>query len=139
MADFNQTILAGRLTANPELRYTPSGSPVAEFTIAVNHKKPGNDEVLFIACVTFGKQAESVSRYLAKGSSVLVSGFLRQESWTTKAGERRTAIKLVTDTVSFLEKPQKAEKAPENATPSYNGHKYPKSDVPQFNYEEDTF
>lgn len=139
MADFNQTILAGRLTADPELRYTQGGSPVAEYTLAVNRKFGNNDDVLFISCITFGKQAETVSRYLQKGSSVLLSGYLRQESWTTKAGERRNAIKVVTDTVSFLERPQKAEKAPENATPSYNGHKYPQSDVPQFNYEEDTF
>jgi len=139
MADFNQTILAGRLTADPELRHTQGGSAVAEYTLAVNRKFGNNDEVLFISCITFGKQAETVSRYLQKGSSVLLSGYLRQESWTTKAREKRSAIKVVTDTISFLEKPQNAEKPAENATPSYNGHKYPPSDVPQSNYEEDTF
>ena len=137
MADFNQTILAGRLTADPELRHTQGGSAVAEYTLAVNRKFGNNDEVLFIGCITFGKQAETVARYLFKGSSVLLSGYLRQESWTTKAGEKRSAIKVVTDTISFLEKPQKAEKPAENATPSYNGHKYPQSDVPQFDTDKD--
>jgi len=141
MADFNQTIIAGRLTADPELRYTngKTSTSVAEYIVAVNRRFGNNVENLFMTCVTFGKQAETVSRYLSKGSSVLISGYLRQESWTTKNGEKRNLIKLVTESINFLEKPQKAEKPAENATPSYNGHKYPPSDVPQSNYEEDTF
>ena len=139
MADFNKTIIAGRLTADPELRYTTgkNATAVAEYIVAVNRHFGNNDETLFLTCVTFGKQAETISRYLQKGSSVLISGYLRQESWTTKNNEKRNLIKLITESINFLEKPQKSEKNPEAAAPSYNGHKYPPSDVPQFDYDKD--
>ena len=132
MPDFNEIILAGRLTADPELRYTKNGSPVAEYTLAVNRKYGDNEEILFIGCTTFGKPAEAVSRYLQKGSAVLVSGYLRQENWTTKAGEKRTNYKVVTDSINFLSAPKKADNPPENA-PAKN----PASHVPQFNSYED--
>jgi single-strand DNA-binding protein len=125
MPDFNQITLLGRLTADPELRHTKNGSPIAEYTLAVNRKYGDNEEILFIGCITWGKLSEAVSRCLLKGSPVLVSGYLRQENWTNKAGERRTSYKVVTDTVTFLERPQKAENAPQNA-----GHKYSRSDIP---------
>ena len=134
MADFNQITLAGRLVSDPELRHTNSGMAVAEYSIAVNRRIDAEtNETLYIGCLTWGKQAETVSRYLAKGSSVLVSGYLKQENWTTKQGDKRSTFRVVTNIVQFLSakregQPQGEEPA---AAPSYNGHKYPPSDVPQ--------
>ena len=134
MADFNQITLAGRLCSDPELRHTNSGMAVAEYSLAVNRRIDADtNETLYIGCLTWGKQAETVSRYLAKGSSVLVSGYLKQENWTTKQGDKRSTFRVVTNVVQFLSakregQPQGEEPA---AAPSYNGHKYPHSDVPQ--------
>ena len=135
MADFNQITLAGRLCSDPELRHTNSGMAVAEYSLAVNRRIDAEtNETLYIGCLTWGKQAETVSRYLAKGSSVLVSGYLKQENWTTKQGDKRSTFRVVTNIVQFLGakreqgQPQGEEPA---AAPSYNGHKYPPSDVPK--------
>jgi single-strand DNA-binding protein len=133
MADFNQITLAGRLVSDPELRHTTSGMAVAEYSIAVNRRIDAEtNETLYIGCLTWGKQAETVSRYLAKGSSVLVSGYLKQENWTTKQGDKRSTYKVVTNVVQFLSaKRDQGQPQPEEpASPSYNGHRYPKSDVP---------
>jgi single-strand DNA-binding protein len=82
---FNRVILIGNLTKDPEVRYTPGGTPVATVHIAVNSKfKSGDDwkeETLFIDAVVFGKQAESCGQYLSKGRSVLVEGRLRERRW----------------------------------------------------------
>jgi single-strand DNA-binding protein len=77
---YNKIILIGNLTKDPELRYTPQGTPVASFRIAVNHKYKQADEIkqetMFIDNVVFGRQAETCSKYLNKGSAVLVEGRL---------------------------------------------------------------
>ena len=79
---FNRIILIGNLTRDPEVRYTPGGTPVTTISIAVNSRyKQGDDtkeEVLFINAVVFGKQAESCGKFLNKGNPVLVEGRLRE-------------------------------------------------------------
>ena len=135
MPDFNQITLAGRLTNNPELRYTQGGTPVCEFTLAVNRQLGADKkESLFIGCLSWEKQAEIVSRYLQKGSSVLLSGYLRQENWQTKDGEKRTTFKVVCQNIQFLDSKRKEETAgnapakPTTTTPT--GHKYSREDIP---------
>jgi single-strand DNA-binding protein len=104
---FNRVILIGNLTKDPEVRYTPGGTPVATIPIAVNSKfKQGEemkDEVLFIDTVIFGKQAEACGQYLSKGRSVLVEGRLRERRWEYE-GQKKSKMEVVANTVRFLSK-----------------------------------
>lgn len=107
---FNKIILIGNLTKDPELRYTPQGTSVASFRIAVNRQyKQGEEtkkEVTFIDVVVFGKQAESCGQYLNKGSSVLVDGRLQERRWETEEGQSRSKYEVVAQTVRFLSRKQ---------------------------------
>jgi len=107
MPNYNKVILMGHLTRDIELRYTPNGSPLASGGIAVNRRyKQGDElkeEVCFVDFVLFGKQAESVGQYLAKGSAVLIDGRLKLESWE-KDGEKRSKHVVVAESVTFLDK-----------------------------------
>ena len=121
---FNKVILIGNLTKDPELRYTPQGTPVASFRIAVNSKfkqaEGFRDETLFIDVVTFGKQAETCSQYLNKGSAVLVEGRLQERRWESE-GQQRSKVEVVAQTVRFLPKKagdsQQAASGPETPPP----------------------
>jgi single-strand DNA-binding protein len=107
---FNKVILIGNLTRNPELRYTPSGTPVASFALAVNRRfRQGEelkDEVCYIDIVVFGKQAEHCGQYLSKGSGVIVEGRLQQRRWETEDGQKRSKHEVVAQSVTFLPKRQ---------------------------------
>ena len=102
---YNKIILIGNLTKDPELRYTPQGTPVASFRIAVNYKYKQSDEMkqetMFIDNVIFGRQAESCSKYLNKGSSVLVEGRLQERRWETN-GQQKSKFEVVAQSVRFL-------------------------------------
>ena len=108
MASFNKVILMGNLTKDPEVRYTPSGTPVATFGLAVNRRyKQGEelkDEVCYIDIVVFGKQAEHCGQYLAKGHGVIVDGRLQQRRWETDDGQKRSKHEVVAQTINFLPK-----------------------------------
>jgi single-strand DNA-binding protein len=102
---YNKVILIGNLTKDPELRYTPQGTPVASFRLAVNYRYKQNDdmkqETTFIDIVIFGKQAESCSQYLNKGSSALVEGRLQERRWESD-GQQRSKFEVVAQSVKFL-------------------------------------
>lgn len=106
---YNKVILIGNLTKDPELRYTPQGTPVASFRLAVNYRykqsASGGDDVkqetMFIDNVVFGKQAESCSKYLNKGSSVLVEGRLQERRWESN-GQQRSKFEVIAQSVRFL-------------------------------------
>ena len=106
---YNKVILIGNLTKDPELRYTPQGTPVTSFRLAVNYRykqsaSGGDDmkqETLFIDNVIFGKQAESCSKYLNKGSSVLVEGRLQERRWESD-GQQKSKFEIVAQSVKFL-------------------------------------
>ena len=106
--DLNSFIGIGRLTRDPELRYTPGGTGVCKFGIAINRtyrNQEGNniEEVLFINIVTWGKQAENVSQFLKKGRRVAISGELRSNNWQDKEGNKRTSFEINARTVQFLD------------------------------------
>ena len=91
MASFNQVILLGNLTRDPQLRYLPSQIPVVDFGLACNRKfkdAQGQDreEVMFIDCSAFGKQAEIINQYCQKGNLLFVEGRLKLDSWEDKQG-----------------------------------------------------
>lgn len=102
---YNKVIQIGNLTKDPELRYTPQGTPVANFRVAVTTKhKSGDgykDQTLFIDVVVFGKQAENCSQYLAKGRRVLVEGRLQERRWESE-GQQRSKMEIIADTVRFM-------------------------------------
>lgn len=102
---YNKVILIGNLTKDPELKYTPQGTPVSTFSLAINRKyKQGDDmkqETTFIDIVVFGKQAESCSQYLNKGSSALVEGRLQERRWESD-GQQRRKFEIVAQSVRFL-------------------------------------
>jgi len=119
---FNKIILIGNLTKDPELRYTPQGTAVASFRIAVNSKIKQHgelkDDVLFIGVVVFGKQAESAGQYLSKGKSVLVEGRLQERSWE-KDGQKHSKMEVVASSVRFLSRktPSSSEEAGGESAP----------------------
>ncbi len=103
---FNKVILMGNLTRDPELRYTPQGTSVCNFGIAVNRKYRQADEVkedvTFINVVVFGKQADTCGQYLNRGSAVLVEGRLQERRWETEEGQKRSRHEVVAQNVRFL-------------------------------------
>ena len=111
MASLNNVVLLGNLTRDPEVRYTPSGTPVATLGVAVNNRmKQGDewkDDPCFIDVVVFGKQAESCGEYLSKGQPVLIEGRLRYRTWEGQDGQKRSKHEVVAQSVTFL--PKRAE------------------------------
>ncbi len=103
----NRIILIGRLTRDPELRYVPSGHPVASFTLAVDRSfanQQGERETDFIDIVTWRKLAEQVSQHLSKGRLVAVEGRLQIRSYETQDGQKRRVAEVVADGVRFLDR-----------------------------------
>ena len=121
MASFNKTILVGNLVRDPELKYTPSGMAICEFTLAVNDgfAKEGKDpEVLFIDIVTFNKTAENCGKFLKKGSSALVDGRLKLDKWQDKqTGDNRSKHSITANVVQFLTKPEGQGQPQSNGNP----------------------
>ena len=138
---FNKVILHGNLTRDPELRYTPGGSAVAAFGVAVNRKWKGEDgqdheEVTFVDVECWAKRAEVVAQYFRKGSQILVEGRLKLDQWEDKnTGDKRSKLKVVMESFSFVgtrdgggdsggerrQPPQRGQRSAEN----------PQSDAPQ--------
>lgn len=111
----NKVILMGRLTKDPEVRYTQSGEPmaIARYTLAVNKrfKKQGEADADFIPCVAFGKQGEFAEKYLAKGRQIAVVGRLQVRNWEDNEGKKRTTTEVVVEEHYFAEsKSDKADK-----------------------------
>jgi single-strand DNA-binding protein len=107
MAGFNRCIFIGHMTRAIELRYTPNGTTVGSFGLAVNRRfKQGDElkeEVCFIDVVTFGKQAENAAKYLTKGSKVTVDGRLQQRRWETETGDKRSKHEVVAENIVYLD------------------------------------
>ncbi len=131
MASYNRVILMGNLTRDPELRYTPGGTAVANFGIAINRRYKTEDEVReevdFFDIVVWGKQAENCSEYLSKGRSVLVEGRLQQNRWETSEGQKRSKVEVVANTVQFLGS-RSAEGAKD--APGGDDAEFDESDIP---------
>ena len=106
MASFNKVILLGNLTRDPEMRFTPSGSPVASFGLAVNRRyrqgEEQREEVCFVDVSTFGRQAELAGEYLSKGRMALIEGRLQYRTWEDQNGQRRNKLDVVAERVTFM-------------------------------------
>src|SRR5512135_1333106 len=109
---YNKVILIGNLTKDPELRYTPQGTPVCSLRLACSTKYKSSDsmkeETLFIDVVVWGKQGESCGQYLNKGSSALVEGRLQERRWESD-GQQRSKFEVVAQQVRFLSSKRSAQ------------------------------
>src|SRR5687767_11879463 len=108
MASFNKVILMGNLTRDPQLKYLPSQTAVAEFGLAMNRKfrtQQGEDreEVTFVDCTAFGKTGEVINQYFTKGKPIFIEGRLKYDSWDDKqGGGKRSRITVVVDNFQFV-------------------------------------
>lgn len=107
MASFNRVILAGNLTRDPQLSYTPSNVPVCEMGMAINRKwrdRDGNskEEVCYVDVVAYGRQADVINQYMKKGNSILIEGHLRYRQWTNKEGQNRSKLDVMVENFTFL-------------------------------------
>ena len=125
--NINRVFISGNLTHDPELKYTPSGQAVTNFSIANNRRyrdQSGEwkEETSFLRIVAWARQAEVCSEYLKKGSPVLVEGRLVQRSWQTPEGQKRSVVEIRAFRVHFLSAAPRAEAVEEKAV----GEKLPK-------------
>jgi len=112
MANFNKVILAGNLTRDPELRYTPKGLAIAKFGLAINRtwkSETGEtkEEVTFVDIDAFGRQAEVIAQYMKKGRPFLVEGRLKLDQWDDKqTNQKRSRLGVVLESFSFIDSKQ---------------------------------
>jgi len=117
MASFNKVILAGNLTRDPELRYTPKGTAVARIGLACNRKWKSEtgelkEEVTFVDVDAFGKQAETIGQYLKKGRPILIEGRLRYDTWEDKqTKQKKSKLGVVLENFQFLDSGNRGEGA----------------------------
>lgn len=129
MPNFNKVFLMGNLTRDPELRATPSGTAVCQFGLAVNRVYNSSngerqEETTFVDVEAWGRQAETVSKYVTKGNPLFVEGRLKLDSWENKEGEKRSKMKVVLENMQLIS--QRGESgnftppasAPQAATPA---------------------
>lgn len=107
MASYNRVVLLGNLTRDPELRYIPSGTAVAEIGLAVNRrfKNPSGewvDETTFVDVTLWGRTAEVASEYLTKGRPVLIEGRLKLDTWETNDGQKRSKLRVIGEQMHML-------------------------------------
>jgi single-strand DNA-binding protein len=119
--NLNTVMLAGHLTRDPQLRSLANDRTVVSFSLAINRRFKGADgevkeDSTFVDCEAWGRTAELVGQYLAKGSACYLEGRLKLDSWEDKEGGKRSRLKVVADNVQFLGKPKaKAGEADESA------------------------
>lgn len=119
----NQITLMGRLTRDPELRRTQSGTAVASFSLAVDRDYSGKDggekETDFIDCVAWRSTAEFISKYFSKGRMAVVTGRLQIRPWTDKDGNKRRAAEVVVDSAYFGDSKRDSDTANSASAPAY--------------------
>ena len=134
---FNQVVLIGRLTADPELKTTNSGTAVCSFTLAVDRQfkdQNGNKQVDFLNVVTWKGTAEFVSKFFRKGSAFGVAGSVQTRTWTDKDGNKRTTTEIVADRAFFTGGKEtgatKAENAAQGEFEGFGGVPADEEDLP---------
>ena len=120
----NKVLLMGRLTRDPEVRYSQGATPtaVARFSVAVDRrfKREGEPDADFFNCTCFGKQGEFVEKYLHKGTKVVLSGRLQNDNYTNKDGQQVYSVRIMVDEIEFAE----SKNAAGSGDNGYNGGNY---------------
>ena len=124
----NKVILIGRLTSDPEVRYTQNDTAIARYTLAVDrmYKREGEPQTDFIRCVTFGKPAEFAERYLCKGIKIAVTGRIQTGSYTDRDGRKVYTTDVVAENQEFCER--KADSPAPSAQPAFDPDRF--MDIP---------
>ena len=119
---FNLVVLTGRLTADPELKYTPNNIPVTSFSIAVSrpYKSGGESQADFINIVAWRQRAEFITKYFSKGSMIGIEGSIQTRRYTDKDGKNRTAFEVVANNVQFVESKRDGGAAASDAPVSFS-------------------
>lgn len=136
----NKVVLIGRLTRDPELRYTQGGDAVATFTLAVNRNfknKDGKYDADFINIVVWRKQAENVANYLSKGRQAAISGRIQTRTYKNKDDKTVYVTEIIADEVQFLDKKDSSDKAETTSNNSGTSEETPTTDKDFFPIEED--
>ena len=112
----NLMVGMGRLARDPEIRYTNDNKAVANFTIAIDRrfKRDGEPDADFFYCPAFGKTAEVIEKYLKKGTKIVITGHLQNDTYTDKEGQKKTTTKIMVDSCEFAE----SKAAQNNDTPA---------------------
>lgn len=129
MSSYNKVILLGNLTRDPELRFTPSQTPVCNFGLATNRKWKGQDgterdEVCFVDCTMFGKRAAVIREHFTIGSLIFVEGRLMFESWQGQDGAKRSRLKVMVENFEFVGNKKDAAEQP-----AANGQQFAEPDA----------
>lgn len=129
MANLNKVFLIGRLTRDPQLRYTPSGTPVADLGMAVNRFRKGQDgqsqeETAFVDVTLWSKMAETATQYLKKGRQVFFEGHLKFDQWDSPEGQRRSKLTVVAEKMEFLDGRGDGDNAGGRSSGSQAGDRY---------------
>jgi single-strand DNA-binding protein len=143
MSSFNHVSLLGNIAADPELRYTSGGTPVANFSLATNERGPVDkvtgerkQNTNFHKIVCWGKLGETCAEYLSKGRQVLVEGRIQYRSYTDKEGIMRKVAEIIAKNVQFLGGPKKVENEPAAAEDLASDDAPESSTVPESPAEE---
>lgn len=131
MASLNQVTIMGNLTRDPELRFTPAGTAVANLGMALNRRWRNEggelqEETTFVDITVWGKDADTASKYLHKADAVLISGRLTLDTWQDKDGDKRTKLKITAERLTLLPNRQRTQDgaqgdAPEQEDPALPG------------------
>lgn len=136
MAYLNKCFLIGNLTRDPELRVTPKGTQICQFGLAVNRtfkdeSGQTRDETTFVDLEAWGKQAEVIAKYLAKGSAAMIEGRLKFDQWEDKTtGQKRQKLRVVVENVQFLGSKRDAASG-EQSAPAVPNKQAEKLDPPE--------
>ena len=114
LAELNRVFLIGRLTKDPEVRQTSNGTPVTNFTIAINRKYKSTsgelkEDTTYVGVVAWQKLAELCKQFLAKGRAVLVEGKMQNRSWETEDGQKRSTLEIRADRIEFLDREPRSD------------------------------
>lgn len=148
--NLNKVVLAGRITADPELKQTPSGVSVLRFTLAVNRRfnknnEQGEQQTDFITMVAWRQTAEFISKYFRKGSAICVTGSIQTRSWQDQQGQKRFATDVVVEDAMFVDSRSESGNAqggsyvPDayNAAPSYSSNAGSAPNFEELNTDDD--
>jgi single-strand DNA-binding protein len=141
---FNKIIIVGNLGRDPELKYTPQGQQVCEFSVATSEKRKDShgemkEETTWFKVSFWGRQAEIASQYLAKGRQVYVEGRLRTREWTDKEGKVRTSLEVFGSEIKLLgsrNEDAMANAASSGASPSPTNRTAPKTSAPVNDFDD---
>ena len=149
--NLNKVVLAGRITADPELKQTPAGVSVLRFTLAVNRRfsrnnEQGEQQTDFITMVAWRQTAEFISKYFKKGSAICVTGSIQTRTWQDQQGQKRYATDVVVDDAMFVDARNESGNGgaqgsyvPDayNATPSYSSNAGSAPNFEELNTDDD--